>query len=97
MVVPPPAAAVVTEMAEAAARIAEKASTVLTTRDPLTAMGLVAAVVAVLADLAVGFAEVGREMAGEPTPGWAIQHIQGPLTGFALAAPAAYILCHLVL
>ncbi|WP_026184865.1 hypothetical protein [Salinispora vitiensis] len=60
-------------------------------------MGLVAAVVAVLADLAVGFAEVGREMAGEPTPGWAIQHIQGPLTGFALAAPAAYILCHLVL
>ncbi|ABP52770.1 phosphate signaling complex protein PhoU [Salinispora tropica] len=38
MVVPPPAAVVVTEMAEAAARIAEKASTVLTTRDPLTAM-----------------------------------------------------------
>lgn len=38
MVVPPPAAAVVTEMAEAAARLAEKASTVLATRDPLTAM-----------------------------------------------------------
>ncbi|WP_018723789.1 phosphate signaling complex protein PhoU [Salinispora fenicalii] len=38
MVVPSPAAAVVTEMAEAAARIAEKASTVLATRDPLTAM-----------------------------------------------------------
>lgn len=38
MVVPPPAAAVVAEMAEAAARIAEKASTVLATRDPLTAM-----------------------------------------------------------
>ncbi|WP_027660214.1 hypothetical protein [Salinispora fenicalii] len=60
-------------------------------------MGLVAAVVAVLADLAVGFAEAGREMAGEPTPGWAIQHIQGPLTGLALAAPAAYVLCKLVL
>ncbi|ABP52779.1 hypothetical protein [Salinispora tropica] len=60
-------------------------------------MGLVAAVVAVLADLAVGYAEAGRVMAGEPSPRWGIGHMQGPLTGFALAAPAAYVLCKLVL
>lgn len=60
-------------------------------------MGLVAAVVAVLADLAVGYAEAGRLMAGESSPRWAATHMQGPLTGFALAAPAAYVMCKLVL
>ncbi|MER7458930.1 phosphate signaling complex protein PhoU [Micromonospora sp. NPDC126480] len=39
-VVPPPATAVLTGMAEAAARIAEKVSVVLATRDPLDAMQL---------------------------------------------------------
>lgn len=39
-VVPAPAVAVLTEMAEAAARIAEKVSVVLATRDPLDAMQL---------------------------------------------------------
>ena len=54
------------------------------------AVGLVAACVAVLADLAVGYAEAGRQMAGEPPTMWIARHMQGPLGGFALAAPGAY-------
>ncbi|MGS2613205.1 hypothetical protein ACVCAH_01515 [Micromonospora sp. LZ34] len=60
-------------------------------------IGLVAAVAAVLADLAVGYAEAGRLMAGEPPTMWVARHMQGPLGGFALAAPAAYAMCKLVL
>ncbi|MER7458921.1 hypothetical protein [Micromonospora sp. NPDC126480] len=60
-------------------------------------MGLVAAVAAVLADLAVGYAEAGRLMAGEQPTMWVARHMQGPLAGFALAAPAAYAMCKLVL
>ncbi|MDG4794211.1 hypothetical protein [Micromonospora sp. WMMD1082] len=60
-------------------------------------IGLVAAVVAVLADLAVSYAEAGRLMAGELPTVWAARHVQGPLGGFALAAPAAYLMCRLVL
>ncbi len=60
-------------------------------------MGLVAAVAAVLADLAVGYAEAGRLMAGEQPTMWVARHMQGPLAGFALAAPAAYVMCKLVL
>ncbi|PZG23989.1 hypothetical protein C1I95_01760 [Micromonospora craterilacus] len=60
-------------------------------------IGLVTAVVAVLADLAVGYAEAGRLMAGELPSVWAARHIQGPLGGFAMAAPAAYLMCRLVL
>lgn len=60
-------------------------------------IGLVAAVTAVLADLAVGYAEAGRLMAGEPPTMWVARHMQGPLGGFALAAPAAYAMCKLVL
>ncbi|MFG2103156.1 hypothetical protein ACGFJ5_21420 [Micromonospora echinaurantiaca] len=60
-------------------------------------IGLVAAVAAVLADLAVGYAEAGRLMAGEPPTMWIARHMQGPLGGFALAAPAAYAMCKLVL
>ena len=59
--------------------------------------GLVAAVIAVLADLAVGYAEAGRQMAGEPPTMWVARHMQGPLGGFALAAPAAYAMCVAVL
>ncbi|MBE1486688.1 hypothetical protein [Plantactinospora soyae] len=53
-------------------------------------VGLVAAAAAVLADLAVGYSEAGRQMAGEPPTMWVARHMQGPLGGFALAAPAAY-------
>ncbi|MGN9776050.1 hypothetical protein ACTMS0_09770 [Micromonospora sp. H33] len=60
-------------------------------------MGLVAAVAAVLTDLAVGYAEAGRLMAGEQPTMWVARHMQGPLAGFALAAPAAYAMCKLVL
>lgn len=60
-------------------------------------IGLVTAVTAVLADLAVGYAEAGRLMAGEPPTMWVARHMQGPLGGFALAAPAAYAMCILFL
>ncbi|WP_405429300.1 hypothetical protein [Micromonospora sp. NBC_00617] len=60
-------------------------------------IGLVAAVTAVLSDLAVGYAEAGRLMAGEPPTMWVARHMQGPLGGFALAAPAAYAMCMLFL
>ncbi|MEU8260820.1 hypothetical protein AB0C02_09400 [Micromonospora sp. NPDC048999] len=56
-------------------------------------VGLVTAATAVLADLAVGYAEAGRLMAGEPPTMWIARHMQGPLGGFALAAPAAYAMC----
>ena len=55
-------------------------------------IGLVAAATAVLTDLAVGYAEAGRLMAGEPPTMWIARHMQGPLGGFALAAPAAYVM-----
>lgn len=60
-------------------------------------VGLVTAATAVLADLAVGYAEAGRLMAGEPPTMWIARHLQGPLGGFALAAPAAYVMCVLFL
>jgi hypothetical protein len=60
--------------------------------DPKSAafIGLAAAGAAVLADLAVGFAEAGRELAGDAPTMWLARHMQGPLGGFALAAPVAY-------
>jgi hypothetical protein len=53
-------------------------------------VGLVTAASAVLVDLGVGYAEAGRQMAGESPTMWVARHMQGPLGGFALAAPAAY-------
>jgi hypothetical protein len=53
-------------------------------------VGLVAGSAAVLADLAVGYIEAGRQMAGEAPTIWVARHMQGPLGGFALAAPVAY-------
>jgi hypothetical protein len=55
-------------------------------------VGVVAAVAAVLADLSVGYAEAGRRLAGEPPTMWIARHLQGPLAGFALAAPLAYLI-----
>lgn len=55
-------------------------------------VGLVAAVAAVLADLSVGYAEAGRRLAGERPTMWIARHLQGPLAGFAIAAPLAYVI-----
>ena len=52
---------------------------------------------AIMADLAVSYAEAGRELAGEPSALWIARHMQGPLGGYALAAPAAYVLSVMVL
>ncbi|GIF70758.1 hypothetical protein [Asanoa siamensis] len=60
-------------------------------------VGLVTATVAVLADLAADWAEVGRQMAGDPPTLWVARHMQGPLAGFAIAAPAAYVMTVLFL
>jgi CDP-diglyceride synthetase len=60
-------------------------------------VGLVAAVAAVLADLASDYAEAGRQMAGDPPTMWVARHMQGPLGGFALASPAAYAMTVLFL
>jgi hypothetical protein len=59
--------------------------------------GLVTATAAIMADLAVSYAEAGRELGGETSSLWIARHMQGPLGGFALAAPAAYILSVMVL
>lgn len=61
------------------------------------AVGFVAALAAVLADLSAGYAEASREMAGEPGSLWLARHMQGPLGGFALAAPALYVVSVLFL
>jgi len=55
-------------------------------------VGLVAAGAAGLADLGANYAEAGRQMAGEPPTMWIARHMQGPLGGFALAAPVAYVM-----
>lgn len=53
-------------------------------------VGLAAGAAAVLVDLGVGYLEAGRQMAGEKPTFWAARYAQGPLGGFALAAPMAY-------
>jgi hypothetical protein len=60
-------------------------------------VGLVAAGAAGLADLGADFAEAGRQMAGELPTMWLARHMQGPLGGFALAAPLAYLMSVLFL
>jgi hypothetical protein len=60
-------------------------------------VGLVAAGAATLADLAAGYAEASRQMAGQPPTMWIARHMQGPLGGFALAAPVAYVMSVLFL
>jgi hypothetical protein len=55
-------------------------------------LGLVAAGLAVLVDLAVNFTEAGRSMAGQAPTFWVARHMQGPLGSFALASPVAYAL-----
>jgi hypothetical protein len=57
-------------------------------------LGLIAAVIATLVDLAVNFGEAGRTLAGDAPTFWVARHMQGPLGAFALVAPAAYALAH---
>jgi hypothetical protein len=57
-------------------------------------IGLIAAVIATVVDLAVNFGEAGRRLAGDAPTFWVARHMQGPLGAFALAAPAAYALAH---
>jgi hypothetical protein len=60
-------------------------------------VGLVAAGAAGLADLGADYAEAGRQMAGDAPTMWIARHMQGPLGGFALAAPLAYLMSVLFL
>ncbi len=55
-------------------------------------LGLVAATLAGLVDLAVNYSEAGRAMAGSAPTMWLARHMQGPLGAFALAAPVTYLL-----
>jgi hypothetical protein len=55
------------------------------------AAGMAAALVAVVVDLGIGYAEAGRRLEGEAPSMWIARHMQGPLGAFALAAPAAYV------
>ncbi|MFI5840478.1 hypothetical protein ACIA8K_12300 [Catenuloplanes sp. NPDC051500] len=55
-------------------------------------VGLVAAGAASLVDLASDYSEAGRQLAGDAPTMWIARHMQGPLGGFALAAPATYLM-----
>jgi hypothetical protein len=57
---------------------------------PTALAGLAAAVIALMADLSVNYAEAGRRLAGNVPAWWLTRHMQGPLTALALAAPVAY-------
>jgi hypothetical protein len=57
-------------------------------------LGLIAAVIASLVDLAVNFGEAGRRLAGDLPTFWLARHMQGPLGAFALVSAAAYLLAH---
>src|SRR4029453_11014486 len=68
----------------------------LQTRETAIA-GLVTAIVAVVVDLSVGYADASRHLAGETSALWLARNLQGPLGGFALAAPAVYAASALLL
>jgi hypothetical protein len=57
-------------------------------------LGLIAAVIASLVDLAVNFGQAGRRLAGDAPTFWLARHMQGPLGAFALISPATYLLAH---
>lgn len=57
---------------------------------PTAFAGLAAAVIALMIDLSVNYADAGRRLAGAIPSWWLVRHMQGPLTAFALAAPVAY-------
>jgi hypothetical protein len=57
---------------------------------PTAFAGLAAAVIALMVDLSVNYADAGRRLAGAIPSWWLVRHMQGPLTALALAAPVAY-------
>ena len=59
--------------------------------------GLITAIVAVMVDLSVGYAEASRRIDGDAPALWLARHIQGPLGAFAFAAPAIYAASALLL
>jgi hypothetical protein len=59
--------------------------------------GLSTAIVAVMVDLCVGYAEASRMIDGDEPALWLARHIQGPLGAFAFASPAAYVASTLLL
>ena len=59
--------------------------------------GLVTAMVAVMADLAVSYSDASRELDGQPSAWWFTRHLQGPLGGYALAGAATYVLSVMLL
>jgi hypothetical protein len=59
--------------------------------------GLATAIVAVMVDLSVGYAEASRHIDGDAPAMWLARHIQGPLGALAFAAPAAYLASALLL
>ncbi|MBT8228431.1 MAG: hypothetical protein HKP61_19970 [Dactylosporangium sp.] len=52
--------------------------------------GLATALIAVMVDLSIGYAEASRHLDGEASVLWLARHIQGPLGAIAFAAPVAY-------
>ncbi len=58
---------------------------------------LVTSMVAVMADLAVSYADASRELDDVPDAWWFVRHLQGPLGGYALAGAAAYVLSVMLL
>lgn len=57
-------------------------------------IGLIAAVIANLVDLAVNFGDAGRRLAGDAPTFWLARHMQGPLGALALVTPLAYVVAH---
>ncbi|HZE39495.1 MAG TPA: hypothetical protein VE172_11865 [Stackebrandtia sp.] len=74
--------------------VAAYAATVLDGPTPPRAAlgGLVIGLVAVLADLAVGYIQAGRRIAGEGVALWPVRHSLGPVLAFGAVAPVAYLL-----
>ncbi|GAA4246963.1 hypothetical protein [Dactylosporangium darangshiense] len=64
---------------------------------PSALAGLATAIVAVMVDLSVGYAEASRIIDGDEPTLWLARHIQGPIGAIAFAAPAAYVASTLLL
>lgn len=60
-------------------------------------LGLIAAFVGALIDLAVNYSEAGRSMAGDKPTLWVARHMQGPLGAFAFVVPVTYVMAALYL
>jgi hypothetical protein len=59
-------------------------------------LGLIAAGVAVLVDLAVNFTEAGRGVSGDTPTFWLARHLQGPLGAIAAVSAVAYVMTSFV-